>query len=74
VTDRADRLFEAAQALAPEERAILALQLLDSVGEPTKEIERVWLEEVRVRLAAVASGQASVADWEEARHRIFARG
>jgi hypothetical protein len=30
----ADRLFAEAQALSEEERALLALQLLDSVGEP----------------------------------------
>ena len=70
---RADQLYEDAQALAPEERAILALQLLDSVGEPKPTIERAWLGEVRQRLADIDEGRANLTGWDEARQRIFAR-
>jgi len=49
-------LFEDAQALPDEERAILALQLLDSVGEPEGEIERAWRDEVKRRLDRPARG------------------
>ena len=70
---RADKLFEDAQALPDEERAILALQLLDSVGEPPPEIERAWRDEVRRRLEDIDAGRATLAPWDEARRRIFAR-
>ena len=70
---RADKLFEDAQALPDEERAILALQLLDSVGEPEPEIERAWSDEVRQRLADIDAGRTRLAPWDEAKARIFAR-
>jgi putative addiction module component (TIGR02574 family) len=72
MSQRADRLFEDAQALPDEERALLALQLLDSVGEPAAEIERAWRDEVHQRLADVDAGRAKLVSWEEARRRIFA--
>jgi putative addiction module component (TIGR02574 family) len=74
MTQRADRLFHDAQALPAEERAILAFQLLDSVGEPEPDIERAWHEEVHRRLADIDAGRAKLATWDEARQRIFARG
>ena len=69
----ADQLFEEAQALPDEERAILALQLLDSVGEPESEIERAWSDEVRQRIEDIDAGRATLSPWDEARRRIFAR-
>jgi putative addiction module component (TIGR02574 family) len=69
----ADKLFEEARALPEEERALLALQLLDSVGEPETEIERAWRDEVRQRLADIDGGRTALAPWDEARRRIFAR-
>ncbi|MBI4705092.1 MAG: addiction module protein [Deltaproteobacteria bacterium] len=74
MSQRADQLFEEAQTLPSEERAILALQLLDSVGEPEPEIERAWREEVQRRLADIDAGRAKLATWHEASRRIFARG
>ncbi|MBM3267662.1 MAG: addiction module protein [Candidatus Sericytochromatia bacterium] len=72
MSGQADKLFEDAQALPNEERAILALQLLDSVGEAEPEIERAWRDEVQRRLADVDAGHAALASWDEARRRIFA--
>ena len=73
MSQRADQLFEEAQALSPEERAILALQLLDSVGEPPADIERAWRDEVRRRVADIDAGRAKLTSWDDARKRIFAR-
>jgi putative addiction module component (TIGR02574 family) len=70
---RADELFEDAQALPDEERAILALQLLDSVGLAEPEVERAWRDEVRQRLADIDAGRATLAPGHEARRRIFGR-
>jgi putative addiction module component (TIGR02574 family) len=69
----ADQLLEEARALPVAERAIPALQLLDSVGEPEGEVERTWRDEVRRRIAAVDAGKTSLAPWSGARARIFAR-
>jgi putative addiction module component (TIGR02574 family) len=73
MSKRADKLFEDAMALPDEERAILALQLLDSVGEPEGEIERAWRDEVKRRLDDVDAGRATLTPWNDARRRIFAR-
>lgn len=70
---RADKLFADAQELPSEERAVLALQLLDSLGEPDPEMERAWLEEARRRLEDVDAGRGQLLSWEDARRRIFAR-
>lgn len=73
MSQRADQLFEEAQALPAEERAILALQLLDSVGEAEPEIERAWRDEVHLRLADIDTGRTTLAPWDQAKRRIFAR-
>lgn len=73
MSQRADQLFVEAQALSAEERGILALQLLDSVGEPRPEIEREWRDEVRRRLAEIDAGRAILSSWDDARVRIFSR-
>ena len=73
MSQRADQLYDAAQALSAEERAILALQLLDSVGEPQPDIERAWRDEVHQRLVDIDASRAKLATWDEARVRIFAR-
>jgi len=73
MSQRADELFEEAQALPAEERAILALQLLDSVSDTEPEIERAWRDEVQQRLDEIDAGRAELAPWEQAKRRIFAR-
>ena len=73
MSQRADRIFDDAQALPDEERAILALQLLDSVGEPEPEIERAWRDEVLRRLEDIDAGRGTLSPWDEARRRNFAR-
>jgi putative addiction module component (TIGR02574 family) len=73
MSQRADKLFDDAQTLPDEERAILALQLLDSVGEPEPAIERAWRDGVHRRVADIEAGRATLTPWDEARRRIFAR-
>ncbi len=71
--ERAEELFEQAQSLDPEERAVLALKLLDSVGEPEPALEEAWRDEIRRRLDEIDSGRVQLSDWDEARRRIFSR-
>jgi hypothetical protein len=62
------------RALPVQDRAELALWLLDSVGdEPASEVERAWIEEAKHMLAEIERGEVSTAPWAEARARIFAR-
>ena len=55
------------------DRAKLAEHLLTSLDEPTDaEVERLWLEEARRRLAAYRAGQVGAIPAEEVFHRALA--
>jgi hypothetical protein len=72
---RVDQLFDEARTLAPEDRSLLALALLDSVeGDACDEaaIERAWIAEAHKRLALIASGEMKTVPWSEAKARILA--
>lgn len=74
MSDPAEILDEAMR-LPESERRVLALRLLDTVGdEPVEAIERRWVEEARRRRDEIAAGRAPRVPWEEARARIFSRG
>ncbi|XYI03224.1 addiction module protein [Sorangium sp. So ce1128] len=71
----AEELLDEAMKLPESERRVLALRLLESVGDDSPEdIERAWVEEARKRLDDVRSGRSQPVPWDEARGRIFARG
>jgi putative addiction module component (TIGR02574 family) len=75
MTFPAEELLDEAMKLPEGERRVLALRLLESVGdEPQHEIERAWVDEARKRLDDIRSGRSQPVPWEEARGRIFARG
>ncbi|WP_438000498.1 addiction module protein [Sorangium sp. So ce185] len=60
--------------LPESERRVLALRLLESVGdESSEEVDRAWVEEARRRLDDIRAGRSQPVPWEEARRRIFAR-
>jgi putative addiction module component (TIGR02574 family) len=67
------RLLDEALQLPEEDRAELALRLLDSVGEAPEGVERAWIEEAKRRLAEIKRGEVATVPWHEARERIFAR-
>ncbi|HET9766745.1 MAG TPA: addiction module protein [Thermoanaerobaculia bacterium] len=75
MTKTAEALLRDALDLDEQERAEMAVALLESL-EPSvneAEIEQAWHEEVRRRIAAVDSGQAELIPWEEVRKQLFAR-
>ena len=75
MSNLAEKLLDEAMQLPESERRLIALRLLDSVGEePPEEIERAWTEEARRRLEDLRAGRTQPIPWEEARRRIFARG
>jgi putative addiction module component (TIGR02574 family) len=69
----AQRILDEALKLPDQERAALALRLLDSVGEPADEIEHAWIEAAKARLDDIERGRVQTASWTQARARIFAR-
>jgi putative addiction module component (TIGR02574 family) len=73
MTANALKLLDEALQLPEEDRAELALRLLDSVGEPADEVERAWIEEAKRRLGEIERGEVRTVPWSEARERIFAR-
>lgn len=74
MSDVAEIIDEAMQ-LPESERRVIALWLLDTVGdEPPEEIDRAWIEEARRRSEAARLGTGTRVPWDEARARIFSRG
>ncbi|WP_437900778.1 addiction module protein [Sorangium sp. So ce124] len=71
----AEELLDEAMKLPESERRVLALRLLESVGdESAEEVERAWVEEARERLDDIRAGRSKPVPWEEAGGRIFTRG
>ena len=71
-------LHTAALALPEEERAELALDLIDSLEGPADEgVEQAWADEVDARVEAWRAGRAEVVPFEAAvtaaRERLKAR-
>ena len=61
MTDRIDHVLLEALQLAPAERSLVALSLLDSLqgaGESDDAVVASWVAEARARHDALASGQA----------------
>jgi len=73
MSTQALRILDEALQLSEQDRAELALRLLDSVGEPAGEVERAWIDEAKRRLADVDAGSVKAVAWTEARQRMFAR-
>lgn len=73
MSPEARRLLDEAMKLPEQDRADLALRLLDSVGKPAEEVERAWFEEAKRRLGEIERGEVQTVPWTEARERIFAR-
>ncbi len=73
MSETAKNLYDEALKLDDEERSVLALCLLDRVGEAPEVIENAWLEEVWARLKDIDEGRVEPIAWEAAKQRIFAQ-
>lgn len=73
--EAAEQILDDAMKLPESERRVLAMRLLDTVGdEPAEEVERAWLDEAHRRLDDIRAGRTQPVPWETARKRIFTRG
>jgi putative addiction module component (TIGR02574 family) len=68
-------VFQAALALPPENRAVLAETLLDSLtAEDQAAIDRAWIEEAERRLQALAEGKIKATPGDEMMRWLSVRG
>jgi putative addiction module component (TIGR02574 family) len=67
-------VFQAALALPPENRAVLAETLLDSLtAEDQAAIDRAWIEEAERRLQALAEGKIKAIPGDEVMRSLSIR-
>ena len=71
-TDPEDELLEAAMKLPPEERAALAVKLIESLdgNALNEDAEAAWAAEIERRVQEIKAGTARTIPWKEARARI----
>ena len=68
----AQRLYEEALALEPDERVALAHQLLDSADcKPDPGYEAAWDTEIARRLSRIDDGTDELIPWAEVRAKLF---
>jgi putative addiction module component (TIGR02574 family) len=70
MTAAAKQIFEAALKLEPGERERLAEALWQSI-EHQGDVEAVWAEEVKERIAAADAGEIDSTPWGEARDELL---
>ena len=71
MTDLVAELSQRARELAPEDRARLAEELLASIeGHVEPEVDAVWDEEIRKRIAEVDSGAVKLIPANEVFERV----
>jgi putative addiction module component (TIGR02574 family) len=69
-----ETLFQAALSLPPENRAVLAEQLLDSLAENDQAaIDAAWIEEAKRRLHAFDQGKIKAIAGEEVMRSLSVR-
>lgn len=66
-------ILKAALALAPDERARLAKDLIASLDETTVEVEPELASEIERRIREVDSGAVKAIPWAEVKARIASR-
>jgi putative addiction module component (TIGR02574 family) len=66
-------ILKAALALAPEERARLAKDLIASLDETTVEVEPELASEIARRIREVDTGAVKAIPWAEVKARIASR-
>jgi hypothetical protein len=66
----ARKLLQEALDLDEGERAILALQLMDSLSPPDARDETAWIEEIEARARRAMSGESTGTDIDQAIDRI----
>ena len=76
MTALADRLLQDALGLSEQERAEIAVRLIESLDVASDaeaaEVEAAWAAEIERRCAALDAGTTGTTAWEEVRRQIKA--
>jgi putative addiction module component (TIGR02574 family) len=71
--ERSVELLQKALSLSEEERADLAVSLLNSLdSSPEPDAEALWLEEIPRRATGLDSGKSRTIPWEEVQSQVSA--
>ena len=74
MTAKAKQLLTAALALPPDERALLARELIESLDEAADpDAASAWVAEIERRSREIDDGSAALEDWGPVRDQIVAR-
>ena len=66
-----ERILEDALALPDDQRAELAVRLLQSLDlEVDPDAEEAWVTEIERRCAALDAGETTTLDWHDVRRRL----
>ena len=71
--DAARKLLDEALALPEDDREILAIELMESLGRRDEGWEEAWSTEIERRIAEVRSGKVALRSWEDVRAELRAR-
>lgn len=71
--DAARKLLDEALGLPEDEREILAIELLESLGPRDAGWEDAWTAEIQHRLDEVRSGKVELRAWDEVHAELRAR-
>jgi len=67
------QLINEAVSLPVEERALIVDSLLRSLNQPESELDKIWAEEAKRRLAELKSGQVKAVSGDEVFSRVWKR-
>ena len=67
------QLIDEAVSLPVEERALVVDSLLRSLNQPESEIDKIWTEEAKRRLAELRSGRVETIPGEEVFGKVWER-
>ena len=71
MTSAVQDLYQKASALSIEDRAALAVLLLESLeGAADKDVEDAWVEEIERRMTDYRAGRIKTIPWQEVRARL----
>ena len=71
--DAARKLLDEALALPEDDREILAIELLESLGPRDAGWEDAWTSEIEHRLEEVRSGKVELRSWDDVHAELRAR-
>ncbi len=73
MSDLLQRLIEQAKALSPEEKTLLADEMLRETAAVSQEWEAAWAADCERRLNAIDAGATETIAWDDVKQRLFGR-